>query len=503
MYLININDVKEVEQKITTTVFLKLVWFDTFMEWDPIDYGNLTEFSIPQDEIWKPDIALANAFDTISGLGDKFMYVTVTNDGKISWEPFQRFVSTCSLRMKYFPFDTHVCDIQMATWSSTKQMINIITGSDGFNIDFYEENANWNLLNVSTYDSSTVATSGLSFSLKITRKPIYYILNTIFPIVLLSLLNNFVFVLPCSSGEKLSFAIILFLSFAIFLLIVTEIMPEGVSSMPLVTIYLLLESIFSTLIVLITIVQLRLHNRSNKKPVPKLFRKYTKFVQELKRRIFGKCFYQTKASDKNVKVDEYQGKRFVSSIEDTMFDTKPTTTNENLKRSVNDSNERGRALPLKRILICGANKIHSADEIDEIKEEDMWRTKMGQLNNKTAFKLADILGHSNRVEPEAFFNKPADVGPIYNPNTNTEDEMNVQTLENNVFEDFQNSKVTKTFLRTGSVSSASISSTTNSSSKDEITWPEFILALDNTLFVMSVLINTITTIVTLSVSMSN
>ena len=505
MYLISINKVEEVQQKITTTVYLKLVWFDTFMEWDPNEFGNLTEFSIPQDDIWKPDIALANAFDTISGLGDKFMYVTVANDGKITWEPFQRFISTCSLKMRYFPFDTHVCDIQMATWSSTKQMINIVTGSDGFNTDLYEENANWNLLGVATFDSSTVATSGLSFSLKIRRKPIYYILNTIFPIILLSVLNNFVFVLPCNSGEKLTFAIILFLSFAIFLLILTEIMPEGISSIPVVTIYLLLESIFSTLIVLISIIQLRLHNRENKKPVPKIFKKYTRSVQNLKRRIFGNANDQTKVSGTDEEVNEDQVKRKFSSTEEPDFIAKSSKNSGSREYSDKASNKENCVFPIKRKLICGANSVHSDNES---KEEDTWKTRMGHMSNKTAFRLADILGKSNKVEPETFFNKPKEVVPIY-PSSNVEDDINALALENDDTSEDNNKifDMVRTFHQSDSSSSVSVASTLNSTTTRErasdITWSEFVLTLDNTLFVVSIIINTITTAVTFFITMAN
>ncbi|XP_045190995.2 acetylcholine receptor subunit alpha-like [Mercenaria mercenaria] len=497
MYLVSINRVEEVEQKITTTAYLKIVWSDTFMTWEPTDYGNITEFSLPQNEIWKPDIALANAYDSITGLGDKFMYVTVKYDGKITWEPFQRFVSICSLEMKYFPFDTHLCNIQMATWSSTKQMINIVPGTDGFNIDSFEENANWNLLNVSTFDSSTLATSGLAFSMTIRRKPIFYILNTIIPVILLSVLNNFVFVLSCSSGEKLSFAIILFLSFAIFLLIITEIMPEGITSIPVITIYLILESVFSTFIVLVSIIQLRLHNRENKSPLPKVFKQYTETIQNIKRLV---CFDVNKTVGEAEKGDDVQVKTPINSIEETFHDTNLETKARNDKEQKKTSNNTECSNIIKRKLVCGANKVDSIDDTSD----DTWNNRLSRMSDKTTFRLADILGKSNKVEPDAYFNKPTQVVSLYDQNLAVEDvDDNDITKLTSASETVFTSPRTKQLTYSESGSETSSVKSEDKKTTDEITWSEFVLALDNTFFILFIIINTITTAVTFFVSMAN
>ena len=285
MYLIGLNDIDEVEQKLQSTAYLKVTWSDHFLSWTPASYNNIEKITVKQDRIWKPDLALANAYDTISGLGDSFMYVTITYLGLISWYPYQVFDSSCTLDMTYFPFDSQSCDIQFVTWSSTKEMINIVSGTDGLDTSFYETNANWDLLGVSSSDSSTSTTSGLSFKINIKRKPFFFLLNFIIPIVCLSILNLFVFVLPSDSGEKTGYAIVLFLSFAIFLLIVTEIMPEGMKTVPVMSTYLLIECVLSTIIVFVTIIQLRLHNQDNDTPVPHFLKSFVGIVFVLKRKL--------------------------------------------------------------------------------------------------------------------------------------------------------------------------------------------------------------------------
>lgn len=516
MFLVAINDVDEVEQKITTTAYMKIVWPDSFMTWTPSDYGNITEFTVPQEDIWKPDLALANAYDSISGLGDSFMYLTITYDGNITWEPFQVFESTCSLDMTYFPFDRQICDIQLVTWSSTSDMISIVPGNDGFNKDAYEENANWYLSRVSTFDSSTNGTSGLSFSMSIARKPIYYLLNFMIPIVLLSVLNNFVFILPCDSGEKSGYAMVLFLSFAIFLLIVTEIMPEGMNTIPVISSYLLVECVFSTIIVLITIVQLRLHNQGDDTPVPNFLLVLTKTVQNLKGKVCGgsqgvenQVSDEVNAEETTVKIplDAYDGTKKITKGND----------NKRASRNLEKVEEPQFNSKIKRKICCGANSITKDEsEMEEVIEKNgssETGSEFYPTSAKTAFRLADVLGANNKVAPDAYFKKPMSVDPIYDQILAVEDEDDIEDITNisqpkmaNVQMGLRQSGKLRS-LRTPEPKFAAEDTTSHTSSAegdtDETSWPEVVLALDNLFFVLFLIINTLATIVAFSVSGAN
>lgn len=324
MYLIGLNDVDEVEQKIQTTAYLKITWTDYFLSWTPASYNNIDKITVKQDRVWKPDLALANAYDTISGLGDSFMYLTITYQGEITWYPYQVFDSSCTLDMTYFPFDSQSCDIQLVTWSSTKEMINIVAGTDGLDTSYYETNANWDLLGVSKSDSSTSTTAGLSFTLKLRRKPFFFLLNFIIPIVCLSILNLFVFVLPCDSGEKTSYAIVLFLSFAIFLLIVTEIMPEGMKTVPVMSTYLLIECVMSTIIVFVTIIQLRLHNQDGGTSVPHFLKSFVGVVFVVKRKLCLDKNYEEEARKREEELEKETSFQVVASNRGEKFTSDAT-----------------------------------------------------------------------------------------------------------------------------------------------------------------------------------
>ncbi|WAR20907.1 ACHA6-like protein [Mya arenaria] len=406
MYLVAINTVDEVEQMVTSTSYMTIAWSDTFMTWTPADYGGLTTFEVPQDAIWKPDLALANAFDTISGLGDKFMYLSITHEGVITWRPYQVFDSSCSMDMTYFPFDSQTCDIQLVTWSSTSDMISIQTGAAGIDTTYYETNANWDLLAATTFDSSDSKTSGRSFRLHIKRKPIYYLVNFIIPIVLLSVLNTFVFALPCDSGEKSGYAMVLFLSFAVFLLIVTEIMPEGMNTIPIMSTYLLLECILSTIIVFITIIQLRMHNMGDDIPIPLFLRSFVKSVNAIKHKL--SCDRNTERKMEKEREGSLSPPPNYEDIDSENPGAKRRATGRSrnqktfIEQDESDSEKSG-CLP------CW--KSSSKTDIEMVTMDESLATSCAKTNRK----LADVFGARNKVAPDEYFNNPP-VRTVYRTN---------------------------------------------------------------------------------------
>ena len=77
-----------------------------------------------------------------------------------------------------------------------------------------------------TVDGVTHYFPQLDFILYIRRRPAYYILNRILPVVLSSFLVVIVFLLPADSGEKVSYALTELLALAFLLTLITDYMPS-------------------------------------------------------------------------------------------------------------------------------------------------------------------------------------------------------------------------------------------------------------------------------------
>ncbi|CAJ0940367.1 unnamed protein product [Ranitomeya imitator] len=50
--------VDEKNQVLTTYIWYRQFWVDEFLKWNPKEYENVTQISIPTEKIWVPDILI-------------------------------------------------------------------------------------------------------------------------------------------------------------------------------------------------------------------------------------------------------------------------------------------------------------------------------------------------------------------------------------------------------------------------------------------------------------
>lgn len=269
--IVGFNDLDEVKQKLAVTAYLQLTWQDHLLTWPPADYGYMTNIDVPQAMIWKPDLALKNGFTKLTELGSPFVLARLEHTGSVKWSPYEVFEVKCDVDIQYFPFDKQTCYLKFIAWSSTKREVYIKAGTRGITLEM-ATNAEWDIVSTSTDDISTNLETEVWFSLTLQRKPLYTLVNVILPVILLSFLNLFVFVLPADSGEKMSYSVTLYLSFAVFLTIINGSLPDSSESVPVLSLYLVLQLTSGCVTIIITAFQLRIHFRDENRPVPKIFK---------------------------------------------------------------------------------------------------------------------------------------------------------------------------------------------------------------------------------------
>lgn len=178
----------------------------------------------------------------------------------------------------YFPFDTQTCHLKFNAWSYNTFYVTL-SAQDGDKVTLspgeFEQNSQWTLVD------SSVSVSGLdssvTFTLKLERKSLYYVVTIIVPVMLLSALNVMGFLLPVKSGERASFAVTVFLSMTVFLTIVASEFPKNSNVISNLAVYLLTMISLSTLTVMITVAELRLAARDEdeeNREVPKICRSF-------------------------------------------------------------------------------------------------------------------------------------------------------------------------------------------------------------------------------------
>ncbi|KAL3868227.1 hypothetical protein ACJMK2_041058 [Sinanodonta woodiana] len=287
LYLTSIIDFDSQKETLTTSGYLAIRWNDYYLQWTPTTYGNLTSIFIPQDDLWKPDISLLNGVSELKGLGSSSIFVYVLSDGTVSWYPPGIFESTCGIDISYFPFDIQTCTLILTAWSYTKKEVRVMEGKEGIILDEYEENSEWSIVDTSVDNLEEYTDATVIFSIKLKRKPLFVILNIIVPVILLSLLNVCIFILPAESGEKASFSVTVFLALAVFLTMVTATLPQNSEKVSLLGIYLVITVGFSTVIVILTLFILRLNFRKvDEDPIPPWLIKLHGIVEKVRCRRF-------------------------------------------------------------------------------------------------------------------------------------------------------------------------------------------------------------------------
>ncbi|XP_060580766.1 neuronal acetylcholine receptor subunit beta-3-like [Ruditapes philippinarum] len=213
-------------------------------------------------------------------MGSKFMFIVVENTGLCTWKPYQILESTCQADMTNYPYDTQNCDLMFSTWSSTTAQVQTIIGTSGMQRhENFVENSEWKLEGISQRNETINGQLTAVFTLTLKRNHAFVVFYVTVPVILLSLLNALTFALPVSAGEKSGFAITVFLSFVIYVIVTFQKMPDSSDTISLFAVYLLIMTGLSNLTVIISVLEIRMIElKTNNKPLPQCTISFTKWI---------------------------------------------------------------------------------------------------------------------------------------------------------------------------------------------------------------------------------
>ncbi|XP_052556387.1 neuronal acetylcholine receptor subunit alpha-6 [Tympanuchus pallidicinctus] len=262
-----LTNVDEVNQIMETNLWLRHIWNDYKLRWDPREYDGIEFVRVPADKIWKPDIVLYN-----NAVGD-FQVEGKTKallryDGMITWTPPAIFKSSCPMDITFFPFDHQNCSLKFGSWTYDKAKIDLLIIGSKVDMNEFWENSEWEIVDASgykhdiKYNCCEEIYTDITYSFYIRRLPMFYTINLIIPCLFISFLTVLVFYLPSDCGEKVTLCISVLLSLTVFLLVITETIPSTSLVIPLVGEYLLFTMIFVTLSIVITVFVLNIHYRT-------------------------------------------------------------------------------------------------------------------------------------------------------------------------------------------------------------------------------------------------
>ncbi|XP_063419834.1 acetylcholine receptor subunit alpha-1-A-like [Mytilus trossulus] len=276
-YILNLQDVNEVDGTVSITGYFNIQWTDNNMVWTPADHGNAEYIVLPENVIWKPPLINSNSAQEMAMFGMEDLSLYVRYNGQVTWLPGQNLKFTCSFDITYFPFDTQKCTLLIITWGHVAQDIVFNALNSTIQTALYSINSEWELSNTSvTVD--TTGTPMTSFTFHFKRRPLYLTMTLILPCVFLVLLNIGVFLLPTESGERIGFAVTLLLAVVLYLTIAQGLLPAtALPRISAICVFLMIDFMMSGLIVGSVIVSSRFYFKSEDEPIPNWIKKIVTF----------------------------------------------------------------------------------------------------------------------------------------------------------------------------------------------------------------------------------
>ncbi|KAM5140333.1 5-hydroxytryptamine receptor 3A-like [Mantella aurantiaca] len=272
--VLNWRSLTTVNLDVTLYAILGVSWVDEFLTWNPMDYDNVTKISLPTQMIWVPDISVVESVNEEKPREISYAYIHY--NGRVLYSKPEQIVSTCNLKIFYFPFDHQNCSLTFSSWTHTIMDIDIASWNDSSKTFFtnYRSDGEWELKNVIPQHIE-FKESDVSFGeIIIKRKPLYYVVNLIFPSLLLVIMDIVGFYLPPEGGERISFKITLLLGYSVFLIIVAEELPAA--GLPLIGVYFALCMVMLVVSLMESILIVRIIHKENLHPeIPKWLKKFT------------------------------------------------------------------------------------------------------------------------------------------------------------------------------------------------------------------------------------
>ncbi|KAJ8385824.1 hypothetical protein AAFF_G00181800 [Aldrovandia affinis] len=300
--LSNLISLKEADETLLTNVWMEHGWHDTRLSWNTTEFDDIDVVRLPSQMVWLPEIVLENNNDAQFQVA-YYSNVLVYPDGFVYWLPPAIFRSSCPINVNYFPFDWQNCTLKFSSLTYNAKEISmhlkeeiddktnktykvewIVIDPEGFT-----ENGEWEIVHKparkNTYKNIPLDSNkhqDITFYLIIKRKPLFYVVNIIVPCVLISFMASLVYYLPADSGEKMTLSISVLLAQSVFLLLISQRLPETSMAIPLIVKYLMFIMVLVTVVVLNCVIVLNLHFRT---PSTHIMSEWTKefFLERLPR----------------------------------------------------------------------------------------------------------------------------------------------------------------------------------------------------------------------------
>ena len=252
--LSGVLDFDTASQKLTILGYFIMVWSDEMLVWDSVLHDGIVEMKFPISQVWTPVMIASTSFAGNGKIGNDDNVLSVSSRGYVLWVPEDTYKIICDVNIQFYPFDKQYCDFHLYISDTVVSEVNLAELSANMNTHF-KESSEWRCISVRSERNVYFNTAMIRIVLELERRREFIQYTMIAPLLLLSVLNVGVFIVPVDSGEKGSIAVTIFLAYGVFISTISDELPHNSLKISYILIYILLLLLLSVTAVVYAYVQ--------------------------------------------------------------------------------------------------------------------------------------------------------------------------------------------------------------------------------------------------------
>ncbi|GFN77777.1 neuronal acetylcholine receptor subunit alpha-3 [Plakobranchus ocellatus] len=269
MGIIAVVELDTKTQVLNLRAYVRVMWTDYILHWDPSDYGNITYVILSQNTVWKPDITLISSLKENIYVGGEEVLLRLNYNGVVSWQPAFNSDFTCEVDVSKYPMDVNTCIIKIGAWMHDRSCVTMNTLDRPTVLEPNIKNGQFNIeavtpeVSVEEYDGELY--EYVYFGIKLHRRPAYTFLSLLLPMFVIGLLNIASFMIPADHEGKVDLSLNILLSTTVFIGVCHDDLPDRSDKISAIAVYVISLFVLSFLGVLGNTIVLLVHQREESK----------------------------------------------------------------------------------------------------------------------------------------------------------------------------------------------------------------------------------------------
>lgn len=260
LYIFSLPKLDIKKQTLHAVNWLLYSWTDEYLRWNSSDFSYIDFLRLPADKVWIPNVCNMQEISgrrclTYDSVKDSRSEAIIHSSGGVYLSEAFDSIILCKFDVTKFPLDTQTCIFSFSLPIGKFQNVDLKVNGSSYESNYFIGNEEWDLLSTSIQGVHGM----LDMKIVLKRRPLFIILTVALPIIALSIMNAFCFLLPIESGEKMGMSVALFLTFGVFGSIISDTMPQNAANISWFMVYVTTQILLSGLTVIMETVVLHMY----------------------------------------------------------------------------------------------------------------------------------------------------------------------------------------------------------------------------------------------------